>query len=138
PMAQMVVRLSSVMALIIVQTSSGSIRNVASLSNVTRAGVAPIFASTVRPIAVPDGTVMVMYGTCDPFVLARSAFAQPAKGKGAKAPPTLTRDCRLQPCDEVRVVRHRPQPRRRVHRKPQHLMPRRFPDLRHDVMRAFL
>jgi hypothetical protein len=32
----MVVRPSSVMALIIVQTSSGSIRNVSSLSNVTR------------------------------------------------------------------------------------------------------
>src|SRR5215471_21275045 len=33
----------------------------------------PIFASTVRPIAVPDGTVMVRYGTYDPFVLIRSA-----------------------------------------------------------------
>jgi hypothetical protein len=61
-MAQMVVRPSSVMALIIVQTSSGSIRNVSSLSNVTR------LASTVRPITVPDGTVMVMYGTYGPFV----------------------------------------------------------------------
>jgi bifunctional pyridoxal-dependent enzyme with beta-cystathionase and maltose regulon repressor activities len=53
------------------QTLSGSIRNVSSLSNVTRPGVVPIFASTVRPITVPDGTVMVMYGTYDPFVLAR-------------------------------------------------------------------
>jgi hypothetical protein len=44
-------------------TPSGSIRNVRSLSNVTFAGTAPIFASTVRPIAVPDGTVTVMYGT---------------------------------------------------------------------------
>jgi hypothetical protein len=31
---------------------------------------APIVASTVRQITVPDGTVMVMYGTYDPFVLA--------------------------------------------------------------------
>jgi hypothetical protein len=53
------------------QTSSGSIRNVSSLSNVTRRGAAPIVASTVRPIMVPDGTVMVMYGTYDPFVLDR-------------------------------------------------------------------
>jgi hypothetical protein len=35
----------------------------------TRPGVAPIFAWTVRPITVPDGTIMVMYGTFDPFVL---------------------------------------------------------------------
>jgi hypothetical protein len=53
------------MAVIIVQTSFGSIRNIRSLSNVTRAGVAPTFASTVRPIAVPDGIVMVTYGTCE-------------------------------------------------------------------------
>jgi hypothetical protein len=53
----------------ILQTSSGSTRNVSSLSNVTRTGVAPILASTVRPIAVPAGTVMVKYGTYDPFVL---------------------------------------------------------------------
>lgn len=44
PMAQRVVRPSSVMELMIVQTSSGSIRNVRSLSNVTRAAsVAPSF-----------------------------------------------------------------------------------------------
>ena len=66
-MAQMVVRPSSGMALIIVQTSSGSIRNVRSLSNVTRSSATPIFASTVRPIAVPDGIVMVTYGTCESF-----------------------------------------------------------------------
>src|SRR5215831_5050568 len=72
PTAQMIIRLSSAM---ILQTSSGSIRNVSSLSNVTRPGVAPIVASTVRPISVPDGTVMVMYGTYDAFVLARSARA---------------------------------------------------------------
>jgi hypothetical protein len=54
----------------ILQMSSGSIRNVCSLSKVMRSGVAPIFASTVRPITVPDGTVMVKYGTYDPFVLA--------------------------------------------------------------------
>jgi hypothetical protein len=53
----------------ILQTSSGSIRNVPSLSNVTRPGATPIFASTVRPITVPDGTIMVRYGTYDPFVL---------------------------------------------------------------------
>jgi hypothetical protein len=47
----------------ILQMSSGSIRNVCSLSKVTRPGAAPIFASTVRPIAVADGTVIVMYGT---------------------------------------------------------------------------
>jgi hypothetical protein len=52
----------------ILQTSSGSIRNIPSLSNVTRPGAAPIFASTVRPITVPDGTVIVTYGTYDPFV----------------------------------------------------------------------
>jgi hypothetical protein len=55
----------------ILQTSSGSIRNVASLSNVTRPGVVPIFASTVRPILAPGGTVMMKYGTYDPFVLGR-------------------------------------------------------------------
>jgi hypothetical protein len=53
----------------ILQTSSGSIRKVSSLSNVTRPGAAPIFASKVRPITVPDGTAMVMYGTYGPFVL---------------------------------------------------------------------
>jgi hypothetical protein len=47
-MAQMVVRPSSVMALIIAQTSSGSIRNVSSLSSVARPGAAPIVASTVE------------------------------------------------------------------------------------------
>src|SRR5262249_30668422 len=46
---QMVIRPSCVAAVIILQTSSGSIRNVSSLSNVTRTGVAPIFASTVTP-----------------------------------------------------------------------------------------
>lgn len=53
----------------------GSIRNVSSLSNVTRPGAAPIFAAAVRPIAVADGTVMVRYGTHDPFVLVRSVRA---------------------------------------------------------------
>jgi hypothetical protein len=67
-MAQMVVRPSSVVAVIIVQTSSGSIRNIRSLSNVTRTGAAPILASTVRPIAVPDGKVMVTYGTCETHI----------------------------------------------------------------------
>jgi len=63
-MAQRVVDPSWVMELRTVQTTpSGSIRNVRSLSNVTFAGTAPIFASTVRPITVPDGTVTVMYGT---------------------------------------------------------------------------
>jgi hypothetical protein len=54
----------------ILQTSSGSIRNVSSLSNVTRPGAASIFASTVRPITVPDGTVMVTYGTAKPLATA--------------------------------------------------------------------
>jgi hypothetical protein len=61
PTAQMVIRPSSTAAVMILQTSFGSIRNVSSLSNVTRPDAAPTFASTVLPIAVPDGTVMVRY-----------------------------------------------------------------------------
>jgi hypothetical protein len=52
-MAQMVVRPFSEVAVKIVQTSSGSMRNVRSSSNVTRPGLTPIFASTVRPIRFP-------------------------------------------------------------------------------------
>ena len=47
PRAHIVVRPSWVVAAIVVHTSSGSMRNVCSLSNVTRPGVAPIFASMV-------------------------------------------------------------------------------------------
>jgi hypothetical protein len=61
------------MVLIIVPMSSGSIRNVCSLSSVTRAGAAPIIVSTVRPTAVPDGTIMVMYGTYESFGSAPAA-----------------------------------------------------------------
>jgi hypothetical protein len=68
-------RTDRAVAVTTLQTSSGSIRNVPSLSNVTHPGAAPIFTSTVRPIAVPDGTVMVRYGTYDPFVLVRSVRA---------------------------------------------------------------
>jgi hypothetical protein len=67
---QRVVRPSSVVAAMIVPTSSGSIRKVLSVSSVARAGMLPIVASTVWPIIVPDGMVRVMYGICDPFVLA--------------------------------------------------------------------
>jgi len=49
------------------------------VSNVTRPGAAPIFASTVRPITVPDGTVIVMYGTYGPFVLTFKNRTYPEK-----------------------------------------------------------
>jgi hypothetical protein len=73
----MVMRPSSAAAVMILQMSSGSIRNVCSLSSVTHPGVVPIFASTVRPIAAADGTVMVRYSsydffrfrTCSPFIM---------------------------------------------------------------------
>jgi hypothetical protein len=76
-MAQMVVRPFSEVAVKIVQTSSGSMRNVRSSSNVTRPGAVSIFAPTVLPIAIPDGVLMVMYGTDSPFVLGRLRGADP-------------------------------------------------------------
>jgi len=58
-MVQRVVTQSCVRADMMVRTSSGSIRNVRSLSNVAFTGVTPTIASTVLPIAVPAGMLMV-------------------------------------------------------------------------------
>ena len=93
-MAQMLVLPSWLVAAIILQTSpSASIRNCFSLSSVTRSGLVPICASTVRPTTAPDGIVISMCGTCDLSWLSAQAglgdklFEQSAQFE-RRTPPT--------------------------------------------------